>query len=374
MRNGDDPILFVLPSDHTIADQDAFAKAAGLAARAAASGKLVTFGIRPDRPETGYGYVKVGSEIIAGVHAVDTFREKPDAATAANYLASGDYLWNSGMFMFRASVFLTQLMTHAPQLAARSQEAWELAVLDGNRVLLDEASFAAIDGDSIDYSVMERTSSAAVVPADPGWNDVGSWASLWDVADKDGDGNVTSGDVFVEGVTGSLIRGGQRLVAVVGIDDVVVVDTDDALLVASRDRSQEVKAIVDTLQTKSRPEYSEGPTMMHPWGTDRIDAQGPGYIVRHISLDPDAETPIYSDTETSTRWHILAGNARLTIGEATVDLDAGSAVVAAEGVGHRLTNVGNGPLEAVAITVGVPDDEDERRRYLTRYARVEREV
>ena len=374
MRGGADPVLFVLPSDHTVADEAAFAIAANRAREAASSGNLVTFGIRPDRPETGYGYVQIGTQITEGVHRVTTFREKPDVDTAAEYLESGNYLWNSGMFVFKASVFLEELDNHAPELAALSRRAWADAVIQGHRVLLDSDAFTAITGDSIDYAVMEHTHAAAVVPTDPGWNDVGSWASLWEIAEKDNDGNAIRGDVLTTGVTGSLIRGGRRLVAVVGVEDVVVVDTDDVLLVAGMDRSQDVKTIVDKLERQERPEYASAQTTSHPWGTQRIEASGPGFVVRHVSLDPGAETPIYTATETSTRWHVLAGIARLTVDGGPVNLAEGGAAVAEAGVQHQLSNVGAVPVEAIAITVGLPDDEGERMRYLARVAGVERQV
>lgn len=252
--SGDDPLLLILPSDHTIGDEATFAEAVGIGSAAAETGLLVTFGIKPYAPETGYGYIKVGKQISSGVFKAAAFREKPDGETARTYIESGDYLWNSGMFLFKASVFLDELGTYEPAMLDGAKRALAAAGRSGRDVALDADEFAAIDGDSIDYAIMEKTVNAAVVPVDPRWNDIGSWASLWDIGDKDGDGNVLIGDTMVIDVKQSYIRGSDRLIAVVGVDDVVIVDTPDALLVTTRERAQDVKQIVDKLKAEGRPE------------------------------------------------------------------------------------------------------------------------
>lgn len=257
MADGD-PLLLILPSDHTIEDVDAFQEAVRLAAGAANSGYLVTFGITPSRPETGYGYIRVGSEITSGVHRVVEFKEKPEAATASAYIESDDYLWNSGMFLIKASRYLEELATHAPDIAAASASAYGAATRDGDRILLDEEIFGGCRSNSIDFAVMEQTSMAAVVPTDPGWNDVGSWASVWDIADKDAQGNVLIGDVITVRTSGSYVRSANRLIAVVGVEDIIVVDTPDALLVVSKDSAQDVKEIVDMLRADDRAELETG--------------------------------------------------------------------------------------------------------------------
>ncbi len=257
MADGD-PLLLILPSDHTIEDVDAFQEAVRLAAGAANSGYLVTFGITPSRPETGYGYIKVGSEITSGVRRVVEFKEKPEAATASAYIESDDYLWNSGMFLIKASRYLEELATHAPDIAAASASAYGAATRDGDRILLDEEIFGGCRSDSIDFAVMEQTSMAAVVPTDPGWNDIGSWASLWDIADKDAQENVLIGDVITVRTSGSYVRSTNRLVAVVGVEDIIVVDTPDALLVVSKDSAQDVKEIVEVLRADDRAELKTG--------------------------------------------------------------------------------------------------------------------
>ncbi len=254
MADGDDPLILVLPSDHTIGDEEAFAAAVTRGLAAASAGFLVTFGIEPASPETGYGYIKSGSEVSPGVFRAAAFKEKPDLQTATGYVESGEYLWNSGMFLFKASVFLAELAVHTPSMHADAERAWTLSDRTESTVALDPTAFGRIDGDSIDYAVMEKTTNAAVIPVDPHWSDVGSWSSLWDIGDKDDNGNVMTGDTIVVDVDNSYIRGSDRLVAVVGLSDVVIVDTPDALLVTTRDRAQDVKVVVDRLQAEGRPE------------------------------------------------------------------------------------------------------------------------
>jgi mannose-1-phosphate guanylyltransferase/mannose-6-phosphate isomerase len=249
-----DTLMIVLPSDHTIVDEPEFANAIQHGARVAREGYLVTFGITPSRAETGYGYIKVGNALSDDAALVSAFKEKPDEATAKAYVASGDYLWNSGMYLFLASRYLDELRLHAPDIAASAEKAYAASTREGASIIPDADEFSACRSDSIDYAVMEPTSSAAVVPTDPGWNDVGSWASLWEISDKDDATNVILGNVEVMDVTGSYIRGDSRLISVIGLDDVVIVDTPDALLVTTRDRAQDVKSIVDRLQAESRPE------------------------------------------------------------------------------------------------------------------------
>jgi mannose-1-phosphate guanylyltransferase/mannose-6-phosphate isomerase len=225
----------------------------------AAAGKLVTFGIVPDRPHTGYGYIQRGDLLHGSAATVRRFVEKPDAETASRYLASGDYFWNSGMFLFRASRFLDELGEFAPEILAGSRRALTEAVPDGSGLLLDEALFAATPSDSIDYAVMEHTLDAAVIPLDAGWSDVGAWPALWEIASRDTDGNALSGDVLLEGVSGSYVHAGDRLVAVVGLDEVIVIETGDAVLVASREHAEDVKAIVERLRADGRPEAERHP-------------------------------------------------------------------------------------------------------------------
>jgi mannose-1-phosphate guanylyltransferase/mannose-6-phosphate isomerase len=258
LKNGD-ALMLILPADHTIADEEAFRTAVANAKDAADSGYLVTFGIAPSRAETGYGYIRVGTPITGAVSRVAEFREKPDADTAQSYLDSGTYLWNSGMFLFKASRYLEELEEHASDIAASAALAFAKAETADGRVLLDPEAFSACRAESIDYAVMEPTSTAAVVPTDPGWNDVGSWSSLFDIGDKDDNNNVLVGDVISVDTSGTYARSSGRLIATVGVDDLIIVETPDAVLVAHQDSAQDVKAIVDRLKVDGRRELeSEG--------------------------------------------------------------------------------------------------------------------
>ncbi len=252
-EDGDDPLMLLLPADHVIEDVSAFHAAVREAAHLAANGKLVTFGIVPSHPETGYGYIRAGEPLGGTARQVAEFVEKPDTATAEKYVASGDYLWNSGMFLFRCSDYLKALGTFAPEMRECCDETMRVSIRD-NGVHLDAAAFESTPADSIDYAVMERTSDAAVVPLDAGWNDVGSWSALWQIATRDEAGNVIVGDVTTAETTNSYIRGDGRLVTVAGLDNVVVIDTPDAVLVTTIDKAQTVKQIVDMLKADGRPE------------------------------------------------------------------------------------------------------------------------
>jgi mannose-1-phosphate guanylyltransferase/mannose-6-phosphate isomerase len=246
-------LLLVLPSDHIIADTSSLFRAIDIASGFAASGHLVTFGVVPDRPETGYGYIRKGSEVGLAYH-IDRFVEKPDAETAETYLEQGDYLWNSGMFLFRADTYLEALERHAPEMAEALVSTINASAVQENVLRLDPDAFAACPSDSIDYAVMERADNGIVVPLDAGWSDVGSWDALWELSEKDADGNSTSGDVMLEGVKRSIVRGKDRLVVVMGLEDAIVIETDDAVLVATKERAQDVKKIVDRLRAAGRPE------------------------------------------------------------------------------------------------------------------------
>jgi mannose-1-phosphate guanylyltransferase/mannose-6-phosphate isomerase len=250
---GADPIMLVCPADHVIRDLDAYRDAVMAALPHADVGRLVTFGVVPTAPETGYGYIEKGPA-LDGAYRVAQFVEKPNAAIAANYIASGRYLWNSGMFVFRASRFLEELGLHRPDMLADVRGASARSAREDGTIQIDEESFAAVNGDSIDYAVMEQTADAVVVPLDAGWNDIGTWAALWDIADTDDDDNVLIGDVVVVDTSGSYVRSTSRLVTVVGLDDVVVVETPDAILVSSREHAQQVRRIVEYLEANERPE------------------------------------------------------------------------------------------------------------------------
>ncbi len=358
--DGGDPILFVMPADHVIRNEQAFSDAVDLAAGFAEQGYLLTFGIDPTGPETGYGYIRFGERLAEGVRIVEDFREKPDAATAEEYLSSGRYLWNSGIFMFRASRFLAELETHAPDVLSAARAALAAAEQDGSATRLDETAFAAAPSISIDYAVMEHTTSAAVVPVHTGWSDVGSWTALWDLGQHDEDGNVVIGDVETIDVQNSYVRSGGRLVAAIGVDNVVIVDTPDATLVARRDRSQDVKTIVDRLKAQNRPEVDTDGTEFRSWGTVVSLESASDHRVLRLRIEPGATMPSRTHERRTEHWTALQGAARVFLDETTTTLSAGESVTIPAGETHRVENASaTDPLEMVKIniTTRVPEEE-----------------
>lgn len=370
MKDGD-PLMLILPADHTIADETAFRAAVGHGKEAANAGYLVTFGITPSRPETGYGYIKVGAAITPSVDRVVEFREKPDEQTARSYIDSSEYLWNSGMFLIRASTYLNELEQHAPDIAASCESAFKEAEITDGMILLESEAFSACRADSIDYAVMEQTSMAAVVPTDPGWNDVGSWSSLFDIADKDEDRNVLIGDVVAVDTTGTYARSSDRLVATVGIEDMIVVDTPDAVLVARMDSAQDVKVIVDKLKDSARPELASDGTALKPWGRVRTVDTGPGFRVLHLRLDPRSMTSLKSHRHRTEHWIVVRGVARITTGETTRLVPPNEAVTIPPDELHRLENPGDDILEVIEVDIGTYVGEDDVAGYLDTYGRTE---
>jgi mannose-1-phosphate guanylyltransferase/mannose-6-phosphate isomerase len=367
MATGDDPLLLVLPSDHVIADTAAFRDAVREAMPAAEKGALVTFGIVPAGAETGYGYIR--AEAGRGVRKVAEFVEKPDAATAERYVASGDYAWNSGMFLFRASVFLAELGRLQPAMLAACRESLEKARRDADFVRLDKAAFAASPSDSIDYAVMEKTTHAAVLPIDVGWNDVGSWAALWQVAGQDGEGNAHRGDVLADDCRNTLAWGDGRLLALLGLDDVVVVDTADAVLVAHRDRVQDIKGIVSRLKTAGRTEPVLHRKVYRPWGSyDSID-MGARFQVKRITVNPGAALSLQMHHHRAEHWIVVSGTGRVTRGEETILLGENQSTYIPLGVKHRLENPGQLPLELIEVQSGSYLGEDDIVRFEDVYGR-----
>ena len=366
-REGDDPLLLVLPSDHAIADAEAFRAAVRAAAASAEAGRLVTFGIVPTGPETGYGYIKASAG--EGVRAVERFVEKPDAATAAAYVASGDYAWNSGMFLFRASAYLAELERHQPAMLAACREALARARRDVDFVRLDATAFAASPSDSIDYAVMEKTAHAAVLAIDAGWNDVGSWAALWQVAEQDGQGNAHHGDVVAEDCRDTLAWGDGRLLALLGLRDVVVVDTADAVLVAHKDRVQDVKGIVAELKRRARPETSLHRKVYRPWGHyDSVDV-GERFQVKRITVKPGAALSLQMHHHRAEHWIVVSGTAKVTRGDEVILLGENQSTYIPLGVRHRLENPGVVPLELVEVQSGSYLGEDDIVRFEDVYGR-----
>ena len=367
LAGGGDPLLLVLPSDHVVADVEAFRAAVAAAAEAAGNGALVTFGIVPTVPETGFGYIQADAA-GEGARRVLRFVEKPDAATAREYLAAGGYYWNSGMFLFRASRVLAELERFRPDIVAACRSAFEAARRDGDFVRLDAAAFGACPSDSIDYAVMERTDAAMVLPVDIGWNDVGSWSALWEVSEQDADGNAHHGDVIAVDSRNSYAYA-RRLVALVGVDDLVVVETDDAVLVARKDRVQEVKEVVARLKAADRTQVALHREVHRPWGSyDSVDA-GDGFQVKRIKVKPGAALSLQSHAHRAEHWIVVRGVARVTRNDEVFELRANESTYIPIGAMHRLENPREEILELIEVQSGAYLGEDDIVRYDDVYGR-----
>ena len=367
-----DPILVVLPSDHVMGNPAAFAAALTLAIAAARDGALATFGVIPTGPSTGYGYIRAGAGDDSDVRPVLEFVEKPDADTAAAYVRSGDYFWNSGMFVFRASRYLAELGRHRPEMMARCEEAFHGRRAESDFVRLAPEPFAAIDAESVDYAVMEHTENAVVVPLDAGWSDVGSWDAMWALAEKDADGNAVSGDVVAEDTRGSYLRSeGRRLVAAVGLEDTVVVDTPDAVLVAPRARAQDVKAIVERLRAEQREEVELPARFLSPWGNYESLDVGPMYQVKRITVKPGSKLSLQKHRHRAEHWTVVQGSARVRRDQETFELGENESCFLPRGCVHRLENPGNEPLVLVEVQYGDYLGEDDIVRLEDDYGRVE---
>jgi mannose-1-phosphate guanylyltransferase/mannose-6-phosphate isomerase len=370
-ESGDDPLLLVLPSDHAIGDAAGFCAAVTAALPAAAQGRLITFGVVPNAPETGYGYIRA-AEVgdAAGVRAVRQFVEKPDLATAQSYLAAGGYYWNSGMFLLRASRVLEELAKFRPDILDACRAAVAGAARDADFVRLESVAFTACPAESIDYAVMEKTDAAAVLPIDVGWNDVGSWSALWAVAEQDGDGNAHHGDVIARDCRNTLAWGDGRLLALIGLQDVVVVDTADALLVAHKDHVQDVKEIVSALKRDGRSEAGTHRKVYRPWGSyDSVDV-GECFQVKRICVKPGAALSLQLHHHRAEHWVVVSGRARVTRDEDTLVLRANQSTYIPVGIKHRLENIGDDTLELIEVQSGDYLGEDDIVRFDDVYGRV----
>ena len=366
MATGGDPLLLVLPSDHVIADAQAFRAAVVLASAAAEQGALVTFGVVPTGAETGFGYIQAAPG--DGVRKVLRFVEKPDASTAQGYVDAGGYYWNSGMFLFRASRYLQELERLRPDILAATRTAFAAATRDGDFIRLDKDAFAMCPSESIDYAVMEKTDAAMVLPVDIGWNDVGSWSALWDVAVRDADGNACRGDVIAIDSRNSYAHA-RRLVALVGVDDLVVVETDDAVLVAHKDRVQQVKEVVAQLKTGQRSQAALHREVHRPWGSyDSVDV-GDAFQVKRIKVKPGAQLSLQSHTRRAEHWIVVRGTARVTRDNDVFELHANQSTYIPIGAKHRLENPGTQMLELVEVQSGDYLGEDDIVRYEDVYGR-----
>ena len=366
-----DGLVLLMPSDHAVQDRIAFQKAVATARQAADTGALVTFGITPSAPRTGYGYIRRGTPVpnVPGAFAIDRFIEKPDHATATSYLAAGGYFWNSGMFLFRASVFLDELARLQPRILACCRDALAQARSDGDFIRLDEAAFSACPSLSIDYAVMEHASRAVVVPVEMGWSDVGTWQSLWEIAPHDSDGNALRGEVLVEKTSNSYLRSEGPLVAAVGVEDLVVIATRDAVLVSRRDASQDVRGIVSQLEGRSSGHHLQHAVVHRPWGSYESVATGPGFQVKRIMVKPGAMLSLQTHDKRSEHWVVVAGKAMVTCGERRFPLRVNESVFIPLGARHRLENPGDEILVVIEVQSGAYLGEDDIVRFEDAYGR-----
>lgn len=365
-----DAILLVLPADHLIGDVAGFAAAANQALELAREDWLVTFGIRPESPETGFGYICRGAALNAGTYRVERFVEKPDLATASAYVESGEYDWNSGMFMFRARKFLDELRQHAPAMASAAQAAFSSARADLDFLRFDKDAFAAIPADSIDYAVMEKTAHAAVVPVSCAWSDIGSWAALWSASERDADGNRFEGDVIAMDTGNCLIRATERrMVAALGIQDLIVIDTPDAVMIAPRERVQEIKRLVDRLKSDGRPEHLFHRKVYRPWGSyDSLD-MGERFQVKRIMVKPGAALSLQKHHHRAEHWIVVSGTAEVTRDNEVFQLSENQSTYLPVGAVHRLRNTGTEPLELIEVQSGDYLGEDDIVRLEDVYGR-----
>ena len=370
-RDDPDALMLVLPADHLIGDIPAFHAAIRVAADAAKNGHLTTFGIVAATPETGYGYIKKGSPLAdtAGASQVAAFVEKPSLAIAQGYVAAGDYYWNSGMFLFRASDFLTELGKLRPDILDASRAALDAAKNDLDFVRLDPAAFEACPSESIDYAVMEKTGCAAVVPADIAWNDIGAWSALWDVADKDASGNASRGDVMLENARNNFIRAETRMVAALGVDDLVIVETADVVLVAKKDQVQDVKKLVDRLKAEKRCEHLIHKQVYRPWGWYEGIDDGERFQVKRIMVKPGEKLSLQMHHHRAEHWIVVSGTARVTCGEAITLLTENQSTYIPLGTSHRLENPGKIDLHMIEVQSGSYLGEDDIVRFEDIYQR-----
>ena len=370
LADDDQATMLILPADHLIEDEAAFRDAVTHAAVLADLDWLVTFGIHPDAPETGYGYIARGEAVTDDGYRVGRFVEKPDLVTAQSYLDEGSYVWNSGMFLFKARCYLDALERHAPAILAAATGAYRTAESDLDFIRVGKAAFAASPDDSIDYAVMEKTDRAAVVPVSCGWSDIGSWSSLWAAADRDGDGNRHDGDVLSIDTHNSLVRASDgRMIATIGVEDLIIVDTPDATLVARKDRVQDVKKIVDLIKVAGRQEHLFHRKVYRPWGSyDSIDF-GDRFQVKRIVVKPGAALSLQKHHKRAEHWIVVSGIAEVTCDERVFDLHENQSTYIPLGSVHRLRNNGSTPVELIEVQSGSYLGEDDIVRLEDVYGR-----
>ncbi|NWL76441.1 mannose-1-phosphate guanylyltransferase/mannose-6-phosphate isomerase [Pseudomonas taiwanensis] len=376
ISEGRDDLLLVLPSDHVLEDLEAFREALELATSAAEQGELVLFGVPATRPETGYGYIRSEQDpaLPEGICRVAQFVEKPNAERAREFVESGDYFWNSGMFLFRASRYLEELKRHESDIHDTCRLALERSKCHEDHIDIDEATFACCPDNSIDYAVMEKTARACVVPLDAGWSDVGCWASIWDVHDKDADGNVIKGDVVVQDSHNCLVHGNGKLVSIIGMEDVVVVETKDAIMVANKNHVQKVKQLVEKLKAEGRSEVENHCQVYRPWGYyDSVDTGG-RFQVKHITVKPGGRLSLQMHHHRAEHWIVVSGTAEVTCDDKVFLLTENQSTDIPITSVHRLSNPGKIPLVLIEVQTGSYLGEDDITRLDDVYGREEHET
>jgi len=370
LKDSDGSMLLVLSADHVIQDINAFHEAINIASQQVQSGKLATFGIVPTNANTGYGYIKSSKENSNGAHKVEEFVEKPDLKTAQTYLEQGNYLWNSGMFMFKADVLIDELTTHSSDIVNSVNNAINNATQDLDFIRLDKQAFESSPSDSIDYALMEKSDNVIVVPLDAQWNDIGAWPALYDIGTKDSQGNVIKGDVITQGTTNTYINADHHMVAAIGVDNLIIIDTPDATFIATQDKAQEVKSIVESLQASGRCESSAHRKVYRPWGWYDSIESGEYFQVKRVHVKPGAKLSLQMHHKRAEHWVVVSGTATVTNGEQTFSLEKGESTYIPLGAIHALENKTSEPLEIIEVQSGTYLGEDDIVRFEDIYGRV----
>ena len=366
-----DALLLVLPADHHVRDPAAFRAAVERAAAPARAGKLMTFGVVPSRPETGYGYVRCGEALAEGIFQLAEFVEKPDHATAAGYVADGTYYWNSGLFLFRSDRYLEALGQHQPAMLAACEQAMAKAERDLDFIRPDAEAFLASPADSIDYAVMEHTEAGGVATLDCGWSDVGAWSALWEIGAADSGGNVSEGDVLLHDARNNYVRSESRLVTALGVEDLVVIETADAVMVGARDRVQDIKQVVEALSASNRPEAAIHQKVFRPWGSYESLVIGEQFQVKRLTVTPGQTLSLQLHHHRAEHWVVVSGEAEVTRGEEQLTLGPDQSTYIPIGMKHRLANRGTVPLEVIEVQSGSYLGEDDIVRFDDVYGREE---
>ena len=370
LDSNDKSHMLVLAADHQINNIKAFHEAINTASLEAQNGSIVTFGITPSNPATGYGYIKTATQKVENVFETDSFVEKPDAVTATEYLKDGNYYWNSGMFLMSSDSYLSELKKYRPDILSVCIDSMVSKEIDFDFIRPNTAKFENCPAESIDYAVMEKSDKVLLVPLDAGWSDVGAWSELWEISDKDSNGNAFSGDVITENCKNTLIKAQNRLVTAVGVENLIIVEDGDSILVADKSNSQAVKKIVDVLKSQNRPEAITHPKVYRPWGSYMSVDQGDGFKVKHISVKPGAKLSLQMHHHRAEHWIVVRGTGKVTRGEETILLHENESTYIPLGVTHRLENPGKFDLEIIEVQSGPYLEEDDIVRFEDDYHRI----